>query len=541
MPARFVHEPLQTPDTEIRLLELLPGSSKEELQCRLFHSPVSNLPAYQPLSYVWGSPRDVVEILVNNASFFVTRNLAAALRQLQQPDASRILWIDAICINQEDDLEKSRQIPLLTSIYQRGEQTIIWLGPHDPKTARAFEMLEVMARYVERTPKEKLIRIHPDRWRVLKRAMQKNEFAEMEAIELEPSPVSFNPAPYLTMLHARIRRTSVFGRAWFKRVWVIQEIAMSQCAVVVCGKYSTNWETVEKAFGVSIKWQYWEDGKFLQTLVEMRSSIQNGTREDLGSVILKAIYFQATKPVDRIYAILGLADSLPPTFTVDYGTDTNTKFVETTRACLRLTGNVELVLNGCRNRLGKESVFPSWAFSPEPDPEQPTNDRQFHRAAAARCKFQAAGKQSSMSSIHFSDDDRLLFLRGIVFDKIIEVGPTWDKGSWGYPFRWTNFLDPFKSVRRSIKHAYASKKVAYPRSPGVYPTKNETRHQAFIHFVTSIVAMSDGSTDERTRTTLLLEEALRIFMNQRPLPQKERSPLIANRKVNIETQATMMN
>ncbi|KAF3769407.1 HET-domain-containing protein, partial [Cryphonectria parasitica EP155] len=193
MQAKFVHKALEFPSSEIRLLELLPGTGREKIQCRLSTSPLCDLPSYQPLSYCWGSQINLVEIFVAGESFLVTRNLAAALRRLRRPKDSCILWVDAICINQYNKLEKSFQIPLMAEIYRRGERTIVWLGEHDRRTARAFTMLEVMARYVDTVSKDKLVRLHPDKWHLVRSG------------------------------HAR---TSVFGRAWFKRVWIIQEIAM---------------------------------------------------------------------------------------------------------------------------------------------------------------------------------------------------------------------------------------------------------------------------------------------------------------------------
>ena len=141
---KFTYIALGSPHLEIRLLELLPGTGKDKVHCRL-SARLSELPTYEPLSYFWGPPTHTIEIFVNGDSFLVTRNLGAALTWLRRPDAARVLWVDAICINQEDKLEKRDQIPLMADIYQRGKQTIVWLGEHDRRTGRAFAMLENLA------------------------------------------------------------------------------------------------------------------------------------------------------------------------------------------------------------------------------------------------------------------------------------------------------------------------------------------------------------------------------------------------------------
>ncbi|KAM0248644.1 hypothetical protein ACHAQJ_009386 [Trichoderma viride] len=510
MLTKFVYKALESPNSEIRLLKLLPGTGSQKVQCHLSASPLSDLPAYQPLSYCWGPQTNLVEILVNGESFLVTRNLAAALRRLRQPKASCILWVDAICVNQQDKLEKNIQIPMMTEIYQRGKQTIVWLGDHDRKTARAFAMLETMATYVDTVPKEKSIRLDPDKWRFLKKAMKKKASAEIEPDDFKPALRS--PAYWMSKIRSGDARISIFGRAWFKRVWILQEIAVSLCAVVVCGQYSINWTTLEKAYSMSEFWDEWEDGQYLRTLIELRTSIQAGTRDELGVLVLKAVYCQATEPMDRIYAILGLAKKLPLEFdiAVDYTVDTYAKFIEATRACLASTGDAHLTLTGCRSHLSNNDLLPSWAWSPQPDPEQPTYQWQFHRAAAKKCLFRAAGKESEKSSISFSDDGRLLSLRGIVFDTIVDVGPVFGNVRVGYKFQvyGSGFRMGDKQMPRyCLTHLVASKRVADPAGPGLYPgKKNKTRRQAWISFLTSIAMMSDGMTDERE----IVEEKVRL-------------------------------
>lgn len=90
----------------IRLLTLQPGPDRSNIECTL--SPVSlhDLPAYEALSYSWGDSECKSTIKCNKASKAITENLFAALCQIRSPTRSKLLWIDAICINQSSDRER---------------------------------------------------------------------------------------------------------------------------------------------------------------------------------------------------------------------------------------------------------------------------------------------------------------------------------------------------------------------------------------------------------------------------------------------------
>lgn len=86
-----------------------------------------SLPSYEALSYVRGIAPASCHIQINDCQFPIWPNLEAALRALAKQRTERLLWIDAICINQNDNAEKNRQVRMMRSIYNRAEGVLIWI------------------------------------------------------------------------------------------------------------------------------------------------------------------------------------------------------------------------------------------------------------------------------------------------------------------------------------------------------------------------------------------------------------------------------
>ncbi|KAH9208645.1 heterokaryon incompatibility protein-domain-containing protein, partial [Leptodontidium sp. 2 PMI_412] len=128
---KYQYRPIGLP-YELRMLELLPGYGDEPVQIRLLHHPLSSLPECEALSYEWGSPERDHEIFCEGKVLKVTSNLLAALKRSRpsgQPvQKPRLLWIDALCINQEDIDERSEQVKLMTEIYRNVGRTLVWIG-----------------------------------------------------------------------------------------------------------------------------------------------------------------------------------------------------------------------------------------------------------------------------------------------------------------------------------------------------------------------------------------------------------------------------
>ena len=100
-----------------------------DLVCDLEVAHIGRLPTYEALSYCWGDPSDKIPIECNGSGgLAITKNLHSALLRLQLPNQLRLIWADAICINQEDTEERGSQVRLMKDIYRFASSVVVWLG-----------------------------------------------------------------------------------------------------------------------------------------------------------------------------------------------------------------------------------------------------------------------------------------------------------------------------------------------------------------------------------------------------------------------------
>jgi hypothetical protein len=185
---------------EIRLLYLEPKTSGEIINCALKHARLSNLPKYEALSYMWG-PKDVRtehSISIDNSNFCVRENLWLALQHLRLETEIRVLWIDAICINQHETRERNHQVSQMGIIFKRAAMVIVWLGDADNTSALAFRFIypgEARAYIVQTDDSETLL--------------EGNN--KLKVIE------------------------TIFLKGYWRRLWIIQEFLMARDYVLQCG------------------------------------------------------------------------------------------------------------------------------------------------------------------------------------------------------------------------------------------------------------------------------------------------------------------
>ncbi|KAI3528388.1 hypothetical protein CSPX01_16269 [Colletotrichum filicis] len=215
---------------EIRVLEILPGTGDDRLRGRLRHCSLelearfalavdgSATPiVYTALSYTWGPNVFDETIECEGHVKNITKSLAVALRAFRQEGRSVVMWIDQICINQDDNEEKAQQIPLMSRIYQNAMNTVIWLGESTSNSASAIKLLEDVRLLLQFTEKT----IGPD---------------EFEGLNLPSESSEVWKALW-----------DFLSRPWFTRLWIIQEVILSFDSWVVCGNHMATWDVLSLA------------------------------------------------------------------------------------------------------------------------------------------------------------------------------------------------------------------------------------------------------------------------------------------------------
>jgi hypothetical protein len=209
---------------EIRLLTIHSSpNNNSTIECSL--STVSlndNLP-YCSLSYVWGKENVEETIVVNGTRTPVMRSLAQALKSLRMHQKlnsdgcfgrlPKLLWADAICINQKDVVERGSQVNMMRDIYQTARTVFAWLGPEEKNSAKAIAAIRLIAKEVPGLPSEDSIRD----W-------------------LKQYPSHFGGDDVWRAI------TELWSRHFWSRTWIIQEMVLAKKISVLCGNETLDWD-----------------------------------------------------------------------------------------------------------------------------------------------------------------------------------------------------------------------------------------------------------------------------------------------------------
>lgn len=216
--AVYTNHPLGKATAEIRLLSFSP-SEHDTVSCRFQVFSLEECPPYTALSYMWGDENPITDsnVLIDGLPFSIRENLGQALRRIQANidagnfGASFLLWVDALCINQEDLQERSHQVSMMGRIYSGAELVLVWLGEENYYSRMAM-------RFLKETPSKILT---GDR-----RSFVEELFSKENGI-------------YDAMLR-------LYYRPYWKRLWIQQEIILATEIIVLCGGDSCTWEALKR-------------------------------------------------------------------------------------------------------------------------------------------------------------------------------------------------------------------------------------------------------------------------------------------------------
>ncbi|KAK1976494.1 heterokaryon incompatibility protein [Colletotrichum cereale] len=245
-------------DSEIRLLQLHPGEWLEDLKAMLYVTDRSG--QYTALSYAWGSTRTSNQIIVNGKVHDITFNLDRALRAIRQRTKPVVLWVDSICINQYDAVEKSHQVESMHDIFGRAKEVIAYLGDGLDRSRkdypRRFEKLgQNTPVHFSGTRKDEALACQylADLWKKLPPgSMSENDeivslFSFFVAFSFESMSDSFVDDHFtsLTTNHSNedqktqlmAERIRLFATSdWWNRMWVIQEACVAESLTIAYGR-----------------------------------------------------------------------------------------------------------------------------------------------------------------------------------------------------------------------------------------------------------------------------------------------------------------
>jgi hypothetical protein len=299
----FFYEPIDLDRPAFRLLHLLKGKWPD-IECTMYQAYLDgdDIIPYDALSYTWGGMEKTSTVIVNGKYLDVTASLYSALRHLRSETEDKVLWVDAICIDQNNKRERGHQVQQMCKIYSQAEKVIVWLGQ---ATRETDLLLESLQRLQERS----LLHGHGQRhWNLAK---WKESWLSV------PKDSDYELRGGLILL---------LSRPWFKRVWILQEIANAKKASILCGTKSVQAHIFALAPSlIGIKPE-----RHCQAVLDiMPGSLREETwwseNRDLYNLLLKFRESEASDPRDQVYALLGISSDaqdtgrLRPDYTKDLG------------------------------------------------------------------------------------------------------------------------------------------------------------------------------------------------------------------------------
>jgi hypothetical protein len=230
---------------QIRLLTLLPRkNSSENLDKGIFSIATllesvnwADKPPYIALSYTWGDSTHLESILVNGQTTDITISLYEALHELQSNEPIQI-WVDAICINQNDDLEKSEQVKQMTEIYKAATSVFAWLGPSANDSDEAIDAIEWIG---EAAIKAGMLNLSRE-------VMLKMWDPDPEGV-LESVRQPFHALSERIGLNYPQRAIKLLAeRSYWNRTWIVQEFSVASYLIIACGSKRLHFNQVSAGF-----------------------------------------------------------------------------------------------------------------------------------------------------------------------------------------------------------------------------------------------------------------------------------------------------
>lgn len=397
------NQPLK--ENEIRLLEIARHPEDNKLQGRIrICNLVEEKPRYEALSYLWGpSGPEVPKFPIGRQEpvFDVFQNLYTALhRILSRTDEGeyRTLWIDQICINQEDTIEQKAQLLLMGEIYKRAHDVLVWLGDPPPGVLNVAGYLDQIPSIVKKI-KRNVARIGPNFLPSVSAGLPINDDSVWAII--------------IDILH----------KEWYSRVWTLQEAVLGKRLVVYYGSNILDWEFIYGLYLVygaaphmplrSLHDEKEMVYKSIQWIQTYRRAREKSKPIDFSHLLWTCGFKDCKYDVDKIYGMLGMVEKdIKDRIPVDekYKKDPRPVFLEAFKAAIKNDRQLHLLSLPFERdtRLG----LPSWC----PDLKRPNECVQLSGSFLAGIR--SSTEKSSILAITDSD---FLSIQGVEVDKVLKI------------------------------------------------------------------------------------------------------------------------
>ncbi|RKL30367.1 hypothetical protein BFJ72_g11481 [Fusarium proliferatum] len=290
---RFQYKPFDLESAGFRLV-LLEKGTQPQLRCRIVQAYLDEkvIFTYEALSYSWGWKTTQHEIVVDGKILSITESLYDALYHLRNPDEDRMLWVDALCIDQNNIKERGHQVNRMGEIYKKADRVIIWLGYLSGGNVAKFK--SAVDIFKEKLP-----------LRAFREWAHQDERWQQQWKQTEASIGLSSHSELVDGLQI------VMGNPWFSRAWILQEVANAKRAIVKCNLG----EIPAKLFCLLPYLMGIEVSQQCQAVLdimpcERRKSSWWGKSRNLCHLLWKFRECQATDPRDRVYALLGMASDV---------------------------------------------------------------------------------------------------------------------------------------------------------------------------------------------------------------------------------------
>ncbi|KAH7303227.1 heterokaryon incompatibility protein-domain-containing protein [Stachybotrys elegans] len=375
----YIYKPVGK--AEIRLVTVK-KNERDQLEATIQHVELDEEEPvrFTAVSYTWGDPSNRVQLPCGSSFLSITTSLYEALGEIINVSPHEALWIDQICINQEDHLEKAVQVGKMDVIYDKAETVLAWLGPAGPTTAAGVDFVKKVGEIALPTATDIFRRDSGDD------EDGSNKLEKTEEYSLETSRelgIPFDDEPSWEAF------SNFFDRPWFERMWTVQEIIQARKAIVVCGSYSLPWELVSAAARwicykgkavhdrherqvngmclvrqmVGIPWRVKYRSEYLADLLGQKT--RPTCKWAMRSLLEQLRPRLASDPRDKVYALVGISDlhresAEGGSLAIDYSQSVAEVYTRVTNAIIKHDAMDDADVIWSARQRNNEPGWPSW-------------------------------------------------------------------------------------------------------------------------------------------------------------------------------------